>query len=299
MNNRIFIINPVSGTINPEFYKKLIIDLMKEYKPEEKYSINETEKPNDITRIVEENISRTEENILYIIGGDGTLNESVYAVIKNRLRFIPIPAGTGNDFSKTVYKEKMSAQEIIIKSFDEKYETIDIMTTSISKYALNVINFGFDAQVADNVKYFRRLPFVSGQFKYNLSIVVTLLFNRNYRFKIRIDGVEQKGSYTLCAVGKGKYYGGGVKVLPYAKLNNNKLAVCLVKKTSILDKIKLLPKFKKGQHSELKKYLEVYQCETFTICSNKKFPLAIDGEIYNMNRFRIDTLKDMVSIIKV
>lgn len=292
---RIFIINPASGRIRVQKYEKLINKLMNKYKLGEEFYIFVTEKPNDIKRILDCNITN-EESIVYVVGGDGTLSEALLGLLKHKSNFIPIPAGTGNDYVKSIY-EYRSARKIILESFNDRYRKVDIMETSIG-YALNVVDFGFDAQVAANIKYFRKIPLISGKFKYNLSILMTLFFNKNYKFKIRIDGKIKKGYYTLCAVGKGRFYGGGIEVLPKAKLSDKYLHVCLIRSTSVLEKLRFLPRLKEGKHEKING-VEMLKCTEFSIVSNKKFPISIDGEIYNStNRFKVKVIPQILKVSK-
>ncbi|MEG0073518.1 MAG: YegS/Rv2252/BmrU family lipid kinase [Clostridia bacterium] len=293
--NRLYIINPASGVIRVNRYKSLINKLTKKYVPLDSIYIVETRMPNDIKKLVEEFIIEhgKEDLIVYVVGGDGTLNEAISVLVSNKIPLVPVPAGTGNDYAKSIYTY-ITARKIIIESFNATYRTVDVMKT-LKGYALNVVNCGFDAKVGNNIKYFRKLPIINGTAKYNLSIALTLLFNKNYKCKIRIDNQPIKGNFTLVAIGKGRFYGGGVEVLPHARLNDKKIDVCLVRATSILEKIRFLPKLKKGKHEEIPG-VKMYKCSKVTVVSRKKIPMSIDGETFAANKLKVEILPQVLKI---
>ena len=292
--NRIFILNPVSGKGRNLKYIGRINKIFKD--TEDNIIIEQTQKPNDVRRIIEKYIEMygADNIICYVIGGDGTLSEGISIAIKKHIKFVPVPAGTGNDYVRSIYRYK-SGRTILKKSIDcKRYRRAGVMQTNRS-YALNVVSCGFDAKVGDNIKYFKKIPFITGSFAYHLSILYTLFFNKNYKFKIRIDDKIFKGKYTLVAIGKGKYYGGGVKILPDAKVTDKKMHVCIARQTSVFEKLQLLPKLKKAKHAEIDG-VEFFECDSISIVSTRKFPISLDGEVYLDNKLKVTSLPRVLRI---
>lgn len=292
--NRIFIINPESGKGRNLKYIGRINSIFK--KCEDNIIIEQTKKPNDIRRIITMYVEKygAENIICYIIGGDGTLKEAVAVCVLNNVTIVPIPAGTGNDYVRSIYKYK-TPRKILKKSIDcKKYRKAGVMQTQFG-YAINVISVGFDAKVGENIKYFRRLPFITGSFAYNLSILFTLFRNKNYKFKIRVDDKVFKGKFTLVALGKGKYYGGGVKILPDAKVSDKNIRVCIARQTTLLEKLKFLPKLKKGEHADIEGVTFV-EGKEISIVSTRKFPCSMDGEVFLTNKIKITSVPRALKI---
>lgn len=96
----IFIVNPISGK-----GKTLkTVDRIKKVCEEEHldYKIHYTEYPKEATKIARK--YRFSKNIIYSVGGDGTLNEVLNGIVGTKNLLGVIPSGSGNDFYKTLSK---------------------------------------------------------------------------------------------------------------------------------------------------------------------------------------------------
>lgn len=252
-------------------------------------------KPGEITDIVRD--ASKIKTRFYIIGGDGTLNEAVTGLIGTDSEIVVIPAGTGNDFIKSISKYT-SMRKIVLASINTPATPTDIIKFNKDKYCVNILNLGFDAKIAANVDKFRRIPFISGSGKYNLAIFYTLFKNKNYRLKIRINDTVLKGNFTLAAIANGKFYGGGVCPEPEADTTDGILNVCVVTSSSFLEKLFLLPKYKKGKHEKIKQ-LTHYTTQDITIASYRKIPVSVDGEVIFTNKIHAKVLPKAVNIVHI
>lgn len=243
-------------------------------------------------------LSQTDICRFYSVGGDGTLNEVVSGIVGTSSEVVVIPCGTGNDFLRSISKYN-SLRKIVTSSITCQATKTDILKLNQNKYCINVLNAGFDAMVAKNVDNFRIFNFLSGKMKYNLSIFYTLLKNKNYKFKIRIDDQKiYKGSFTLAVIANGKYYGGGIKPCPDAIVTDGILNTCIIDATRIRQKIFLLPSYTKGEHL---KYPQAHidTAKKVAIVSTRRFPVSIDGEVFYTNKLSIEVLKDAINIVHI
>ena len=95
---RIFIVNPNSGGGKALKVVENIKKICEEDNLE--HEIFFTDGPNDATRIAKK--FRFSSNIIYSVGGDGTLNEVVNGVVGTNNLLSVIPCGSGNDFERTL-----------------------------------------------------------------------------------------------------------------------------------------------------------------------------------------------------
>lgn len=290
----IIIVNPVAGNRNNLKRGKNLQKLLS------KHGINTemvvSTRPREIPELVKK-ISQTEQTRFYSVGGDGTLNEVITGLIGTNSEIVVIPAGTGNDFVKSISCYK-SMRKIALASINTKSTPTDIISFNNNRYCINILNLGFDAQIATNMEKFRKIPFISGSTKYNLSIFYTLTHAKNYRLKVKIGDFVEKGGYTLAAIANGKYYGGGVCPSPNANTTDGVLNITLVKSSTFLQKLILLPKYKKGKHESIKQ-LRHFDTKDVTIVSNKSVPVSIDGEIIFTNRIHAKVLPKAVNIVHI
>ena len=289
----IIIANPVSGNHKGPKHALIIQKLLNKNNINSQIIISKYR--GHITKITKE-LSSKEQCRFYSIGGDGTLNEVVNGVIGTNSQIVVVPCGTGNDFARSI-SDFSSIRKIINNSINSKPTKTDVIKLNNGRYCINVLNAGFDAIVAKNIDKFRRVPFISGKSKYNLSIFYTLLENKHFKFKIRFDkDYILKGNFTLVAICNGKYYGGGICPAKHAKVNDGILNVCTINPTRIRSKIKLLPKYKNGKHEDLPD-VHMNDCKNISIVSTRKFPVSIDGEIIYTNKLRAQIIKEALNVI--
>ncbi len=192
----------------------------------------------------------------------------------------------------------MSMRKIINNSINAKSTPTDILTYGKDKYCINVLNMGFDAMIAKNIDKFRKVPLVSGSTKYNMSIIYTLSSSKNFKFKINCNEKILKNKFTLIAIANGKFYGGGIIPCPNAKVNDNIMDCCIIQSTDLLDKLKLLPKYKKGTHENISK-VEILKTKEIKIVSTRQFPVSSDGEVFYTNRLHVKILPKSINIVYI
>lgn len=299
---RLVILNPMAGSGKGIKYlrgiENIFINIKKEgLIPNDKVCIELTKRIGHATEIAKEYIEKyANEIVVYVVGGDGTLSEVAEAVkYLDRVSIVVIPKGTGNDFARTVNSYR-SMRKIIRRSLEEKAVRVDSISVG-KRTCANVLNAGLDAAIADNMNLFRKWPFVSGSMKYKLAIAYTIFGARKYKLKIRVDDAIYKGVYTLIAIGNNKYYGGGIKALPYAEIDDGALDVCLIDSTTLIQKLFFLPKFSKGKHEGIK-LVKLLKGKEVSVVSTRKMPVSIDGEIIYTNRFKAKIEEKSVNIIK-
>lgn len=291
----VILVNPVSGNRKGKKHGIAIIKLLKKYNINAKMIVSN--KKGELIDISKKLASKNKCRF-YSVGGDGTLNEIVTGIFGTDSEIVVIPCGTGNDFIKNISKYR-SLRKIIKESIDKKSTKTDIIKLNNNRYCINILNTGFDAMVAKNIDLFRKVPFISGKAKYNLSIFYTLLMNKNFKFKIRYDNKDYlKGNYTLAAICNGKYYGGGIAPCKNVNVSDGILNTCIVDSTRVRQKIVLLPKYKKSTHFNLKQ-VHLKNCNSISIVSNHKFPVSIDGEIIYTNKIKAKLLKEAINIVHI
>ncbi|MEG2646065.1 MAG: YegS/Rv2252/BmrU family lipid kinase [Clostridia bacterium] len=290
----VILTNPYAGNKNNLKKAKIIQKLLDKKNIASEIIVSKY--PKYFTKIASQ-MSQKEKCRFYCVGGDGTLNEIASGIVGCDSEIVLIPYGTGNDFIKITSKYK-SMRKIISKSLKNDGTKTDILLFNKSNYSINILSIGFDAMVGNNINKFRWVPFISGKAKYNLSIIYTLFFNQNFKLKLRCDNEIFKGKFTLAAIANGKFYGGGICPCPEASVTDGKFNLCLVDETSIFTKLKLLPKYKKGNHLNLKQ-VHILKGEHLTIVSTRKFPINVDGEIYYTNKLSVKLLKKAVNIVNI
>ncbi len=286
----LFIVNPEAGKGKGSRYIEEIKDLFKSRNDE--YIIEITEFPGHATHIAKR-YSEVRDLIIYSVGGDGTLNEVLNGIDVNSNSLGIIPAGSGNDFFRSI--SGISEKNILARTINGKEQYFDLGTVN-DIFFLNVASVGIDAEVVQNSEKFKKIPFIPGLFAYIMGIFFTVFKFRSSNLKINIDGNEFLRRTLLLAVANGKYYGGGMKLAPRADLQDGYFDIYHVDNLSPLKILLLFPKLIKGTHENLKE-VSYFKGKNVRILSDNDISLNIDGEILKTSKINFEIIPKAVKII--
>ncbi len=286
------ILNPLAGKGTAKKVRKHIKETDETYM---------SHSPSETSKFIRESCQIEPDTCFTVYGGDGTIHRAVNAVMDSgcadeaMLKLVPI--GSGNDF---------------VRSFDDMPDEFvsDIMKFN-DHYAANIVNMGFDCGVVKRADKLKKLPLVSGSFAYILGVVGEFLHKKTMKAKITLtyeDGSIEvmDDDFLLVAIGNGRWYGGGFKAVPGAKLDSGTLDVTIVKNIRTFTFLKLVGSFKKGKHiidpdkGIVKKGFEKYL--TYKRCIGCKVEgcetISADGELYDESVADVRVLPKAISIIQ-
>lgn len=289
MEGILFIVNPIAGGGKPKVLISVIEDRMN--KSNREFKIIVTEEAKQATKIAEENLDKY--NIVVAVGGDGTVNDVARGIINKKKGVLGIiPAGTGNDMARGL-KLPMSAEDALEIILNGSRKKIDIGRVNSHNF-LNIASVGFDAEVVVNNEKIKKK--IRSHISYIISVIYTL-YNFKYKtIKLEIDGLVSNENILLLAVGNGKYYGGGMKILPMAELDDGYLDVCIISNISKTLLLYLFPTIFKGHHIKYKKYVKIYRTKSVKIWGEDFF-LNIDGDIVKTNQATFSITNRKLSVI--
>lgn len=220
---------------------------------------------------------------IYACGGDGTINEVANGIAGfSNAAMTCIPVGTGNDFLKNFggMAPLFSDAENL---WDGPVFSLDAIDCN-GRLALTVACSGFDAQVADDVHKYGKVPLLGGQGSYILSLGVNfLLRSLGHKWTITLDGEAMSGEYALAAVCNGRYYGGGFMPVGEARMDDGVLNTLLVQKVSRVTFLRFVGAYSKGLYYTLPQMARCYTAKEIMIESwDKDIVTCLDGEsVYN------------------
>lgn len=286
----LFIINPIAGKGSSV---KLIPEIRKLFEGrKEEYVIEVTERPGHATEIAAKHASSDNLRV-YSVGGDGTLNEIVNGMAGSSCSLAVIPAGSGNDFSRSL-EEGDDAAEVLRKTVDGVEKRIDLASVN-GKYFINIASVGFDAEVVHNTEAFKKLPLITGSFAYILGILSTILRYKNNYISLNIDGTTLETAVLLVAVANGRYYGGGMLAAPEAIVDDGLFDICIVKRMKRPKVLTLFPEFMKGRHASIEE-VSFRRGKRVEISSANELLLNIDGEIVKTKKAVFEIIPRGISV---
>jgi diacylglycerol kinase (ATP) len=185
-----------------------------------------------------------EEIRLVAVGGDGLIHLCLQVAIEFNLPLVPIPAGTGNDFVRSLGWSTNNWEEIVWRSMNTSPVQVDLGLVD-GEYFGAVLSTGFDSVVNERAN---RLSWPKSAQKYNLAIALELPKFKPKRYLIEIDGEVIERQAMLIAVGNGKSYGGGMNVCPGAKMDDGMFEIMILNPVTKFEFLKVFPSVYTGQH---------------------------------------------------
>ncbi len=235
----------------------------------------------------------SEKSRFYAVGGDGTLSGVIQPLVHSEHELVVLPLGTGNDFCRTLTKEK-DCQKILVKSLNQPTQKIDVIQLN-DMYYINSACFGVDSVIANHVHDTPNIPLVPSSKSYIISIL-------QHVFKYKFDEVKVlskgeiifQGQVTLCTINNGQYYGGGFQIIPHASIQDGYMDICVVEKipkAKIPYMLSLLLRHQLDDRKEVH-YFKVQDASV--ICENDA---NIDGEEYKNSHYDFQIIPQSLNIV--
>lgn len=285
----LFIVNPIAGKGNAKTIVPIIEKICRE--KDIVYEIIYTKSPKNGTEIAIDGVKKGFERII-AVGGDGTLNEVLNGVVGSEVALGIIPAGSGNDFVRTINTSK-EIEKIILDNIFGKIKCADLGKCNGINF-INIASVGFDAKVVDETQRAKR--FFSGSLAYIAGTISTIFKYKGIKATIDIDGNITKENILLLAAANGRYYGGGMIPAPNADIYDGLFDICIIKKAPKIKLLGLFPRFMKGKHLGIKE-VSIVRGKKVTIESDDKFYVNIDGEVIEGNKMNFEIVPECVNII--
>lgn len=292
-NHWLFILNPAAGGGRARAAWRRLYPWL-EAADSLTYDLIRTKAPGDATdkagRLTEERC-----DAVIAVGGDGTVQEVAAGLAHGPLPLGIIPAGTGNDFSRSlgIPRHPVRAARALLEGTTT---VIDLHRVNGHIFA-NVAGLGFDAQVAQRTNEGKKR--LGGPLPYLGAILRTLRQYRNIPVRLRVDDEEMELPVVLVAVGSGRYYGGGFHILPDADNRDGRLDVCVAGDLSKPALVQMIPKmFWAGhRHHPLVHFFRGRRVEVEPVTAKRPLWLHADGEVLGSGPASFTVLPDALEVL--
>jgi diacylglycerol kinase (ATP) len=178
------------------------------------------------------------------VGGDGLLHLVLQKITPAQVPLAVIPAGTGNDFVRTLGWSPDNVDAILEAVLSKKPRSVDLGLVDGEWFAA-ILSTGFDSIVNEKAN---TLSWPKGPMKYNVAIAIELPRFAPRHYEIVLDDRTISTQAMLIAVANGRSYGGGMLVCPRADISDGYFDVMVLHPISKLEFIKVFPRVFKGTH---------------------------------------------------
>jgi YegS/Rv2252/BmrU family lipid kinase len=216
---------------------------------------------------------------VYVLGGDGTLNEVVNGGAgHDHVAVTALPLGSGNDFLKIFGEDQWQFLSIPTLLDHTNEVALDLIECN-GRLALNVCSLGLDARIGLGMSNWKKYPFIHGNATYVLSAVSEILQGIAKPMTITVPGEEPVcASYTLVCVCNGRAYGGVFHPYPAAMPDDGVLHFILVPKLSLAKVAQLISHYAAGEVDRYGAIARLYHGTGLTIQTPTPYRMQLDGE---------------------
>ena len=284
-----FIINPKANKGKTQKKVKVIEKLLNEKGIN--YVFHYTTAKGAATELANE-FSSEENSVIIAVGGDGTINEVLNGINTDKAKFGIIPCGSGNDFvaSAGIPLDPEKALDIILNG---TAKPTDYMLCGGIR-GLNIIGTGIDVDI---LKRCRKSKILRGKIQYVISLIVSLIKFKFYKFFIEKNGETNEKEGLIVAVGNGRQFGGGIKMCPEAKIDDGELDFVVAGKLKKSRIPGAFVKLMKGKILE-QDFTSFERRENVKITFDKPVTIQIDGELYDDIDFDVSIVKNGINIFR-
>jgi len=189
---------------------------------------------------------------LVVVGGDGIVNLGVNAVAGGPVPLGIIPAGTGNDVAASAgipldpgRAAGLIAADLTGDGGRRRLDAVRCTGEGVDRWFAGVLAAGFDAVANERANGWSR---PRGRLRYPLAVARELPVFRPRRYAIDLDGERWDTAAMLVALGNAGCYGGGMRVVPDARMDDGLLDVLVLEPVSRTEFLRLFPKVYSGAH---------------------------------------------------
>jgi diacylglycerol kinase (ATP) len=291
----VVIINPESaGGATRDFWPKIASDLSSQFGAFKPIFTERAGHAKDLAA----DAARNNIKLIIACGGDGTISEVANGIMSSgkSAELGILPSGTGGDLIKTLgisARPRQAARTLR----EGRTRVIDIgRVTFINdhdaqevRYFVGVASFGMSADVIERVKAEGNdwLPvkvprWLSGRVAYGTSMLKTAFQSTATRAIVQLDSSHETHlSVTNLCVANARYFGGGMKIAPDAKLTDGQFDVITIGDLGPFKILRNSPRLYLGAHLSMD---EVSHCLAKKVSvrpaeKNAEVGLEVDGEL--------------------
>lgn len=290
---RVYVVmNPVSGTNDPEAVRGAIQTMLKEHELD--CHLYETTGEENLRDIVQQAI-RDGYRLFLSVGGDGTIAAVANALVGTDIPFVVIPNGTWNGLARSLDIPLQLDGALGLMFEEHEVREVDALEVDGQCYLLNV-SAGVGSHTMVDVKRDekRRL----GIFYDILNGFNQLVGFQPYRFDVTVDGKHT--SFRAAEVMVANVRNIALKAIeldPKIRMDDGKMHVCRIYASSLADYLSVGLSMVTGKQAQDWRVSCLDAFEEVEIRSRHKLPVQADGDLIGYLPLKVRLRKKAVRIV--
>jgi diacylglycerol kinase family enzyme len=218
------------------------------------------------------------------VGGDGSLNRWLPAILENQLTLGLVPMGSGNDCARGLGLQGMPWQAALQHALHAPSRRVDTGWATWNNLQgqphqtpfLSSLTAGFDSAVG--LRALQGPRWLQGLPRYLWATLNELLHLRDWDLQVRLDGVTVHAGRALFASSLNTpSFGSGMPAVPHARMDDSQLNLLWAGPFTRLGALCMLPRLLMGWHLSHPR-IDTHAYRHMDIACSQGVPLAADGE---------------------
>ena len=276
----VVIVNPASaGGSTGDAWPQIASDLRSQFGP---FRVVFTSKRGDAAALAGD-AARKGAKLIIACGGDGTVSEVANGILASGrdVELGILPSGTGGDFRRTleIPSQSRAAARALSTGRTEKIDVgrvsfIDQAGNEAMRYFVGVASCGMSTKVIERVK--------TDEISFAVSLLQTAIRTEPTRLVVQLDDSSERHLVVLnLCIANARYFGGGMKIAPDAKLTDGKFDIVSVGDLSALKIFTSAPRIYTGSHLSMPEVSHALARKVIVRPHDRKSEVAleVDGEL--------------------
>ena len=298
------IVNPKSGRgISEQKWASITLQIHNNLGP---FDFEFTRGSSDAIRIAEKEAEQGRKFII-AMGGDGTISEVATGIMNSgkSVELGILPRGTGGDFcrslniSKDLSKAARQLHEATTRRIDVgRIRFLNHEGQEAVRYFVNTASFGMSGGVATRANESSK-QLLGGRLTFAAATLKSTLADSNSDVYLQIDQQEKRRmKVASVCVANGRYWGGGMKIAPDAKLNDGYFDVVMIGDLSLVEKLTKSYRLYSGTHLKIDKvgFTLGTRIEATPVNGSDSVLIEVDGEAPGRLPATIELLPEALQI---
>ena len=239
-----------------------------------------------------------------VVGGDGTLNQLLPALLAGEHTLGLVPCGSGNDTARALGLHCAPWAAALAHALHGPAHRMDVGQAvfhnggaKLTVPFLSSFTTGFDSAVGlralNGPRWLRGLP------RYLLATLRELAALRTWELQVQLDGVPvHDGTALFASTLNTRSFGSGMPAVPHARIDDGCLNLLLAGRFGRFATLLMLPRLLAGWHlGHPRVYTQAFS--RMTLHSSTPVPLAADGEYLGTTRqLELRVLAGALSVVR-
>lgn len=286
------IVNPSSGNEQAKKYVKQLQNHLAEHSVES--VIKETQKSKDAEKFASQ-ASLGKFDSVFLMGGDGTVNEGINGIAKQDYKPTVgvIPTGTINNFARALGISMNPEEAISQLDFTHK-KKIDIGKVN-DLYFISTVSVGAIPETVQEVDEESKSKF--GPLAYIFEGVKALSDDETSTFQVTLDGTDFEDDFSMVLIGLSQSVAGIETVFSSAEIDDGYLNMLCLKESTASEKIKLIPELiRDDENYSDKLVLKRFKVADMKTKQHKGFTTTVDGDQGPDFPIHLEVMHKLVSV---